>query len=144
MSVEGIYLWPVSRGEPMIVERATAEAGVGLTGDRSRGKKRQVTVVNADDWADATREAGSDAAPMWRRANVVIRGLRFSSESVGRRLRIGEVVLQIMGETTPCDHMDMVHPGLREALVPGWRGGVHCIIEQGGEIAVGAEVALLD
>jgi len=144
MSIEGIYLWPVSRGEPVIVERVVAKAGVGLAGDRKRGKKRQVTLLNADDWAEATCEAGSDAAPMWRRANLVLRGVRFSPASVGRRLRIGAVVLKIMGETTPCDHMDMLHAGLRQALVPGWRGGVFCTIESGGEIAVGQAIALVD
>lgn len=111
MSVEGIFLWPKSRGEPVIVARVEAKAGVGLAGDRKRGKKRQVTLLDADDWAAATREAGCDAAPMWRRANVVVRGVRFSPASVGRRLRIGDVVLRIMGETTPCDHMDLVQPG---------------------------------
>ena len=142
--IEGIYLWPVSKGEPLIVERAVATAGVGLDGDRTRGKKRQVTLLNADDWAEATREAGSNAAPMWRRANLVLRGLRFSPASVGRRVRIGEVVLEIMGETTPCHRMDELHAGLREALVPGWRGGVFCVIARGGEIAVGDSVVAID
>jgi MOSC domain-containing protein YiiM len=143
MKLEAIYVWPVSRGNPVALDRVSAVAGVGLDGDRQRGKKRQVTLLDADAWADATREAGSDAPPVRRRANLVLRGVPLAADSIGRRLRIGDVVLLVRGETTPCHRMDDIHPGLRDAMKPAFRGGVFCSIETGGTLSVGDSVSVL-
>jgi MOSC domain-containing protein YiiM len=142
-NVVGIYLWPVSKGEPRPVEEARAVSGVGLDGDRKRSEKRQVTVVSAEQWAQATREAGA-ASPdaRWRRANVVVSGLAFSPEMLGKRLRLGALVIEMVGETEPCHRMDDVHPGLRAALVPGMRAGVFGRIEADATLRVGDEVSV--
>jgi MOSC domain-containing protein YiiM len=142
--VIGIFLWPVSKGEPRPVERAFARQGEsgGLDGDRKRPTKRQLTVVNAEDWRAATREVGSDADPRWRRANVVVEGFHFTREMIGRRLRIGEVLLEVLGETEPCHRMDDVHAGLKTALAVDLRAGVYGRIEREGALALGDEVSL--
>ena len=38
--------------------------------------------------------------------------------------------------------MDEEAEGLRETLIPDWRGGVGCRVLQGGEIAVGDAVRI--
>ena len=141
-SVRGIYLWPVSKGDPRPVDEAQARAGKGLEGDRKRSPRRQLTLVNAEDWGQAAREAGTDADPMWRRANVVVTGFSFTRAMIGRRLRVGGVVVRLRGETDPCRRMDDVHPGLRKALEPELRGGVYGEIEADGTFRVGDGVAL--
>jgi len=140
--VVGIYLWPVSKGEPLPVERVQARAGVGLDGDRKRSERRQLTVVSAEQWASANAEAGASTDPRWRRANVVVSGIAFAPAMIGRRLRLGALVLAIGGETEPCHRMDELHQGLREALKPAMRGGVYGKIEADAELCVGDEVTV--
>ena len=55
---------------------------------------------------------------------------------------IGDLVLEITGETDPCSRMDEARQGLRLALTPEWRGGVCCRVVTGGDIAVGDAVRL--
>lgn len=141
--VEGIFVWPVSKGDPRVLTEVEAVAGVGLAGDRKRSKKRQMTVLAAEDWAAASREVGNTAEPMWRRANLVVTGIASLGATIGSRLQIGEVVLEVLGETDPCHRMDDVWPGLRAALEPACRGGVHGAIVRGGKIRVGDEVQIL-
>ena len=63
--------------------------------------------------------------------------------TVGRRLQIGVCRFAIGGETTPCDRMEELQPGLRRVLIPGLRGGVWGKVLQGGPLRVGDAVQML-
>jgi MOSC domain-containing protein YiiM len=82
-----------------------------------------------------------DAPPSARRANVVIRGLDLV-DTIGKRLRVGTVLIEVRGETDPCELMDRVAPGLKKALTPHRRAGVFGAVIEGGPIAVGDPVAV--
>lgn len=139
-----IYLRPSARTPVKSVVRAEAVAGQGLEGDHAGGGKRQVTLISRQAWQDALAELGGDPLdPGTRRANLLVEGLDLGA-SIGRRLRIGPVELQVEGETRPCGLMDDARQGLRDALVPACRGGVYARILSGGPLAVGDEVALLE
>ena len=140
--VHQLLLWP-TKGcpEPMAVERAEAVPGTGLCGDQKRGQSRQVTLLAAEAWEAATAELGVAAPPSARRANVVIRGLDLAG-TLGRRLRVGPVLIQVHGETDPCELMDRVAPGLKDALTPDRRAGVFGAVLEGGAIAVGDPVTV--
>lgn len=114
----------------------------GLTGDH-RGKPggRQVTVVSKQAWDAACRELGDDVPWTYRRANLLVDGIDLEKRA-GQRLKIGEVELEITGETEPCPRMDEQHQGLTAALAPNWRGGVSCRVLTGGRVSVGDAVAL--
>jgi MOSC domain-containing protein YiiM len=56
---------------------------------------------------------------------------------------IGDLILEVTGETKPCFRMEEASPGLRNALNSGWRGGVTCRVLQGGQIRVGDRASLL-
>lgn len=120
----------------------------GIAGDpRGRGGssgRRQVTVVVLEKWQAACQDLGTDSLSLsWtaRRANLLVDGIEFSQDSIGKTLHIGpEVCLEITGETTPCSRMDEAHMGLQEALTPDWRGGVTCKVKCGGIIRVGMRV----
>lgn len=138
-----LHLYPVVRGPATTVTEAQAMPGVGLQGDQRRSEKRQVTVLSLESWQRALDEVGDELPACARRANVVVSGVDLPA-SVGRRLRIGEVELLIHGETKPCDQMDAARHGLREALIPELRGGVHGSIEVGGTVRVGDAVTLVE
>ena len=79
---------------------------------------------------------------MTRRANLLLDGVVFSAQDVGKSVRIGEVILKITQETKPCSLMDELHQGLRNALTPDWRGGVCCKVVEAGSIQVGDHVEI--
>ena len=122
--------------------RAQVTAAQGVAFD-SRGKTpgRSVTVLTREGWESACRELGTEAPWTTRRANLLVEGVELA-ETTGRRLRIGEVVLEITGECDPCALMEKFIPGLRKALEPDWRAGVMAIVVGEGEIAPGDTVEL--
>jgi MOSC domain-containing protein YiiM len=123
----------------------TISTDSGLEGDcRGKPGKRQVTVISAEAWNDACADLNVQLPWMVRRANLLLSGLRFTAEHVGKVLAIGEVRLLITRETDPCRRMDEAHQGLRFALTPQWRGGVCCKVLQAGRIALGDSVTLVD
>lgn len=127
--------------ETLTSVRLTPEAGV--EGDRNGGKtKRQVSLIEAKDWAAATAEAGADL-PWWaRRANLLVED--FDLPHGGDvRVRIGrDVVIELKAEIDPCERMDELAPGLRQALEPDWRGGAGGKVISGGIVSVGDEIRI--
>ena len=128
---------------PMIESRKiliTLEGG--LAGD-SRGKlgKRQVTVLAREAWDRALTGLTPPIPWTARRANLLVSDLDLA-DSLGQTLTIGPIVLEITGETAPCERMDEACPGLKEALEPEWRGGVTCRVVRGGSIQIGDEAKL--
>lgn len=131
----------VAHGEPMVpLTEAVLDTDRGLAGDVNYRAGRPVTVISADAWADAERQLGASVDPSARRANLMVRGVTLA-ESRGRVLRVGAVRIRVRGETRPCGVMDEAHAGLREALVPEWRGGVFGDVVHGGVVRLGDPVA---
>lgn len=123
-------------------ERCRVSEAVGLEGDaRGRPGRRQVTVLARETWDEACARLGHDPGWTTRRSNLLIEGVVLEG-AAGSRLQIGDLVLEITEECDPCRVMDGAVPGLREALEPGWAGGVCCRVEQAGTIALGDEVVL--
>lgn len=138
----GIAIRQKSRA-PMM-EQGTIEINgeAGCAGD-SRGKPgdRQVTVMAREDWEAACGELARELPWTTRRANLLVEGLPLR-ETTGLQLTIGNVVLEITGETDPCGRMDELAPGLCGALQPNWRGGVCCRVLQAGVVSVGDQVEI--
>ena len=124
-------------------DRARVIADHGLEGGVSGGKSRTVTLLEEERWAAATAHVGAEVDPAARRANVLVRGISLA-KSRGRRLRIGSCLLEIRGETRPCERMDEAQPGLCAALDPDWRAGAYGRVLEEGDIAVGDEVRFED
>jgi len=115
----------------------------GLTGDYRRPpSNRQVTILSRIQWQKACTELGIELPWTARRANLLIDGIEFDSSMIGRTIYIGDVELLICGETEPCHKMDQFHQGLKQALMPSWRGGVCCKVVAGGQIRIGSKVAV--
>lgn len=143
-TVEAIFLRPAARLPVRSVARAEAVADQGLDGDHAVGGKRQVTVLSLEAWRDACAELGRPLDPAVRRANIVVSGLDLA-QSIGRVLRVGGALVDVRGETRPCELMDDDgRIGLDAALRKSLRGGVFGSIRRGGELRVGDDAELLE
>lgn len=135
--IVSIWIKRAHRGVMDPVDEARTVAGRGIAGSADQGRRRQITIIDEAAWLDATAEAGQYVDPSKRRANVMVRGIMLA-ESRGKLLRIGGgCVVQILGETRPCERMDEAQTGLRDALGSAWRGGAFGEIVESGLIRVG-------
>lgn len=137
--IERIWIKTGRRAPMRRVPDARLLEDIGIEGNADRGGARQVTIIDQDAWERATAALGTPVDPSARRANLLVRGVDLA-ESAGRVLRLGGCRIRVRGETRPCGRMDEAAEGLREALEPEWRGGVHGVVLEGGSIAVGDPV----
>ncbi len=99
--------------------------------------------MSQQQWQLACEQINVDLDWLTRRANLLISGYQFNAKDVGKIISIGtDLQLQITGETDPCKKMEIAHPGLEQALLPGWRGGVTCRVIQAGLIQPDDQVTI--
>lgn len=126
----------------------SVERGVGGDHKGPKFKRRAVTILAREDWEAALAELAATGAEVgdlgWtvRRANLLVEGIRLP-RALGATLRIGRVLLEVTYPTTPCARMDEARQGLRKALHPEWRGGVTCMVLEGGHVSVGDRVEIV-
>ena len=114
----------------------------GVVGDwRGKPGKRQVTLMSLTDWQAACDELGVELPWQTRRANLLVDELPLYQSS-GARITIGAVVLEVTGETDPCERMEQAQAGLFDALARRWRGGVTCRVLANGIVRLGMEVEI--
>lgn len=133
--------------EELQVAVLTPEAGVLGDCIGRTFPDRQVTILAEEDWQAALLDLAGPAGPPdvpWtaRRANVLVRGIRLP-RGQGSIIALGDCLLQVMRETTPCHRMNDGYPGLLQALSPDWRGGVTCKVLTGGAISIDEKVRIV-
>jgi MOSC domain-containing protein YiiM len=107
------------------------------------GRKRQVSLIEAECVTTAMAEAGARLDWSDCRRNLLVEGVRLP-RAEGTRVQVGSsLVLEITGECDPCERMDALHDGLRAAMEPDWRGGFCGRVVSDGDIAVGDEIRVL-
>ena len=141
--LEAIWL-KASHGGPMdSVDEAVAIEGRGLEGNADYDSWRHVTLVEKEVFEGLKSELSQDVEPSMRRANFLVSGIRLE-DSEDRVLAVGDLRIRIKGETRPCMIMDQACPGLKDALVPNWRGGAHGSVLNGAAVRIGDEVSWED
>jgi MOSC domain-containing protein YiiM len=150
-SVEAIFMGP-KVGKPMLaVDQVTAVAGHGLEGDRKfrreglppnkNGPDRELTLVESEAIEAVNRDCDLALSAIETRRNIVTRGVALN-HLVGRRFRIGGVLVQGIRLCEPCEHLEsLTRPGVREALLH--RGGLRAQILEGGTIRVGDPIIVI-
>lgn len=141
--VKALAAWS-GKGLPMReVKEAHVAAGRGFEGHESARGKRGLTLLSLERWTDTMRELDQNLPWHTRRANLLTEGIDLAA-TIGKRLRIGEVEIDVDDETRPCKLMDELCPGLRHALKPDKRGGVVGEVVRAGLIRVGDSIAAID
>jgi MOSC domain-containing protein YiiM len=146
----GIAWRPARRAPMQTGESVEISVERGVDGDHkgSKFRRRAVTILAREDWEAALLDvaaSGADVSDLdWtaRRANLLVEGVRLP-RAIGATLRIGPVLLEVTYPTTPCARMDEAREGLRKALHPEWRGGVTCLVLEGGRVDVGESVEII-
>lgn len=138
--LEAIWSKRAHRGPMDRLDEAMLVAGEGLAGSVGRSRRRQVTIISAEAWAEAIAAIGTDVPPEARRANLMVSGVDLEGTR-GRVLRVGTTRLAIGGETTPCERMEEAAAGLQAALALQWRAGAFAQVIVGGTVRVGDAVA---
>jgi len=134
-----------------LIQAAEISIDSGLEGDCKglRFPTRQITILAREDWDEALADLPQasfafGAALPWtaRRANLLVEAVDLP-HARRARLRVGEVELEVTGQTYPCRRMEEAAPGLLKALAANWRGGLTCRVIAGGRIRIGDHVAIL-
>jgi MOSC domain-containing protein YiiM len=150
--VISIHVAEGAGAEPVELEAATAEAGLGLVGDRyfrttgsgtfSAADKpgQDLTLIEEEALDALLAEHGIALTPGEARRNVVTRGIRLN-ELVGKRFLVGDVECRGDRLCDPCSHLQKVtYPGVLRGLAD--RGGLRADVVSGGEIRVGDPVTV--
>ena len=126
----------VGHRKPMIFkDQVAAIADHGLEGDRHANPQshRQVLLMDKEILDSL------DLVPGAVRENITISGLPIHQLLQGQLLRIGdEVTLEVTGLCEPCQRIDEIRPGLREAL--DGRRGVLTRVVRGGLLNIEDQV----
>ncbi len=127
------------------VDLALAVPGKGLHGDRYRGSGgvREVSLIQAEYLpVIASLTAIQELAPETLRRNVLVSGISLQA-LIGRRMQIGDAVLEGTGHCHPCSRMETaLGPGGYNAM--RGHGGITARVLTAGEVRVGDAVIALD
>jgi len=129
--IVALHLCTKSGAPLQSVERVNALEETGLEGDRhaKRGSRRQVLLIEQEH-LDALELQPGDV-----REQVTVRGIALDQLAFGARIKVGSAVLEIAAPCHPCERMEEIRGGLREAL-EGRRGRFVRVV-QPGSFAVG-------
>lgn len=138
----GIAIRPEKNAPMREVETVRVRAGQGLEGDVPSVPDRNVTMISNAQWQGVCRELETDLPWHTRRANLLIDAGSLG-DLIGKRIRIGDVEVDVKLEVKPCGLMDKQHQGLRARLEPEGRGGIGGHILNDGAIRKGDKVTLI-
>jgi len=125
-----LFVKPGHRMEMRPVAGVTAVQGKGIEGDAAFGRaRRQILLVDLQNLTDLGLHPGDV------RENVTLEGLSVDRLVPGSHLVVGEALLEITDECTPCDRMDEIQPGMQAQL--RGRRGVLARVVRGGFIRLG-------
>jgi MOSC domain-containing protein YiiM len=138
-----IHRVSVKHAAPEALTEATLLTDFGMEGDaRSRkGRGRQVTLIEEEALAFVAQTLKLGAVPFGAsRRQIMVRGIRLN-ETVGKNLRIGEVLIHVDALCDPCKKMESaIAPGAWWAMTD--RGGICGRVLQGGRITVGDSIQI--
>lgn len=147
-AVEGLHLCPRSFLPMRSVPALMLVAGRGIEGDRyavgegfysDRPEEgRQITLFEAETLEALARDHKVTLAPSDHRRNVTTRDAPLN-HLVGKRFRVGSVLLEGTRLSTPCRHIEQI-TGQEIFTFLLNRSGLHARILEGGEVRLNAAI----
>ena len=132
--IVALHLSHASRAPLQTVQSAEALTDRGLDGDRhARPGNRRSVLFMEQETLDAHGLTPGDV-----REQVTVRGLDLNGLVFGSRLKVGSAVFEVAGPCAPCQRMEELRAGLRQAL-EGRRGRFVRVVEA-GTLSVGDAV----
>ena len=139
--VNWIGVRPDRKAPMIVVDRAEARAGRGLTGDRysSKNGKRQITLIQHEHLqAMASLLGRENIAPDLLRRNITVAGINLLALK-DKQFLVGNTLLEYTGLCHPCSAMETTFgPGGYNAV--RGHGGITARILNDAIICVGDEV----
>lgn len=152
-----IHIAPKASYEMEELDEAVCVPGQGIEGDRyylgtgtysARPDVREITLIEQEALDAITRndpplQSGPiELDPIDHRRNLTVRGVPLN-HLVGRRFRVGEVILRGGRLNFPCKYLETLLD--QPVFLPLYnRSGLNCGIEQGGTIRPGDVIEMLD
>ena len=137
-TVVGLFVSPARKSgisEPR--KRVRALESQGFEGcAHANPPRREVLFVSKEHLDSVGVEPGAI------RENITVDGADVQSWPIGQQVRVGEALFEITMVCDPCERMDQLRTGLR-ALLDDRRGMLAHVVE-GGEVALGDEISLVD
>ena len=144
-TLQHIHITAKARDAMQALAQANLIAGRGIAGDRyflgtgtysmKPEPGRQVTLIEAETLEALARDEGIELTPQEHRRNLTVTGVPLN-HLVGRRFRVGQVLLEGARLNFPCKYLELVTgKPVYQALIH--RSGLNCIIVEGGTIRPG-------
>jgi MOSC domain-containing protein YiiM len=121
------------RGEPRYFERKKR------SGEPSR---RHVTLIEREIVAQHAEALKTDITPGLVKSNIETIGVDLIS-LIGKKVQIGDAILNFYEPRLPCDQMDRIIPGLRLRMCDK-RQGVIAEVIKSGHIKIGDELRIVE
>lgn len=138
----GIYKLPVSG--PVRVTSLGLEGDAVCDSKHHGGVDQAVYIFGAPDYAWWSAELGRVLPPGTFGENLTIDGLESATFSIGDRLRLDEVVLEVTAPRIPCATLAarMGDPAFVKKFRRAERPGLYCRVIQEGRVRAGETVTL--
>ena len=140
--IAAISVRPKRREPTNLLNSVLAIENRGLESDRSKGGKRQVTLIQKEHLHTVSSILGRPVVDFrLTRRNLLVEGINLLSLK-GKRFQVGEAILEYSGECHPCSRME-------EALGQGGynamrgHGGITARIVKSGLISKGDKLNVL-
>lgn len=152
--VASLHIHPPKAGLPLrSVDTMHFVEGKGIEEDkryfgrtsRSTGKpsRRQVTLIEREVIGEHAAAFGLQTIPPGNvRSNIETTGIDLQT-LVGCDVQVGEALVRFYEPRTPCEKMDALVPGLRDAMENG-RQGVIAFVVRSGVVRVGDEIRAVE
>lgn len=146
--LELIHVTGAASGAMQELAEARLVADRGIEGDRyfldagtysiKPGPDRQVTLIEAETLAALARDHGIELSPDEHRRNLTVAQVPLN-HLVGRRFRVGGVLLEGVRLNQPCKYLEKV-TGKAVYLPLLNRSGLNCRVIEGGSVRPGDRV----
>jgi MOSC domain-containing protein YiiM len=137
-TVIGLFVSPGRKsGRAEARERVRAIESQGFEGCAHANPPRREVLFASKEHLDTV-----GVEPGAIRENVTVEGVDVQTWPVGQHVRVGEALFEITMVCDPCQRMDDLRPGLRSLLED--RRGMLAHVVEGGEVAMGDEIVLVD